>query len=366
MEDVSPVTILPATAKLIGNHQQETVILEQGIPHRPTRTRLTLTRRDFIGRCGAGSIATTVLAGCQAMRSPSPAPGTSTTLKPVVIDTHTHFYDPTRPQGVPWPPRSDPLLYRTVLPRDYLALPTPQPVTGTVVVEASPWVEDNQWILDLAARERFIVGFVGNLPLGSSECASHLERFAANPLFRGLRTSGQHLAAGLNDPAWMADVRRLVSRELSLDLVGGMEMLPSAGSLAKALPELRIVIDHLAGLRIDGQTPPDHWRQAMKAVAAHANVYCKVSGLVEGAGRGDAPSPRAVDFYRPVFDTIWELFGEDRLVYGSNWPVSDRFAALDVVQGIVGDYFGGKGPQVLAKVFGKNAQAVYRWIPRPS
>ena len=61
-----------------------------------------------------------------------------------VIDAHTHFYDPTRPQGVPRPPREDKLLYRRVLPKDYLALPLPKPVTGTVVVETSPLVEDNQ------------------------------------------------------------------------------------------------------------------------------------------------------------------------------------------------------------------------------
>src|SRR5882757_7999637 len=82
-----------------------------------------------------------------------------------VIDTHTHFYDPTRAQGVPWPPREDKLLYRTVLPRDYRALPVPRSVTGTVVVEASPWVEDNQWVLDLAAHDPFIVGLVGGLPV---------------------------------------------------------------------------------------------------------------------------------------------------------------------------------------------------------
>src|SRR6266542_3780288 len=64
-----------------------------------------------------------------------------------LIDTHTHFYDPTRAEGVPWPPRDDKLLYRTRLPKDYRALPVPRPVTGTVVVEASPWLEDNQWVL---------------------------------------------------------------------------------------------------------------------------------------------------------------------------------------------------------------------------
>ena len=71
----------------------------------------------------------------------------------MIIDTHTHFYDPYRPEGVPWPPRDDALLYRRVLPEDYKAVAVPEGVTGTVVVEASEWVEDNGWILDLAATE---------------------------------------------------------------------------------------------------------------------------------------------------------------------------------------------------------------------
>ena len=71
----------------------------------------------------------------------------------MIIDTHTHFYDPTRPEGVPWPPADNELLYRTVLPEHHRALAVPEGVTGTVVVEASAWLADNQWILDLAADD---------------------------------------------------------------------------------------------------------------------------------------------------------------------------------------------------------------------
>ena len=67
-----------------------------------------------------------------------------------IIDTHTHFYDPTRPQGVPWPPPAERTLYRRVLPPEFVAVSQPHGVTATVVVEASPWLEDNQWVLDLA------------------------------------------------------------------------------------------------------------------------------------------------------------------------------------------------------------------------
>src|SRR3990172_1342684 len=80
-----------------------------------------------------------------------------------IIDCHTHFYDPTRPEGVPWPSKDDKLLYRRVLPEDYKRVARPLGVTGTVVVEASPWVEDNEWVLDLAAKDPFLVGLVGHL-----------------------------------------------------------------------------------------------------------------------------------------------------------------------------------------------------------
>ena len=89
----------------------------------------------------------------------------------MIIDTHIHLYDPTRPQGVPWLSPDDEVLYRKVFPEDYKALAIPEGVTGTVVVEASEWVEDNQWILDIAADEPFIVGFVGNLQPGSEDFA---------------------------------------------------------------------------------------------------------------------------------------------------------------------------------------------------
>ncbi len=111
----------------------------------------------------------------------------------MIIDTHKHFYDPTRPEGAPWPNPRDEVLYRRVLPEDYKALAVPQGVSGTVVVEASEWVEDNQWILDLAAKEPFIVGFVGNLQPGSEDFGSNLERFSANPLFRGIRPRGANI-----------------------------------------------------------------------------------------------------------------------------------------------------------------------------
>ena len=314
-----------------------------------------LNRRTFLQATAASASA--LLAG---------VPPSAAAAHPAltIIDTHTHFYDPSRPQGVPWPGKGDAVLYRTMLPKDYRAQPVPQPVAGTVVVEASPLVEDNQWILDLAAKDPFIVGFVGNLPAGTPEFAAHLKRFAANPLFRGIRINHGALQTGLAQPAFLADVRRLIQHDLELDLNGGPALLPDTARLAELLPDLRIVINHVANVKIDGQPANAEWRNGIHAAAKHPHVFCKVSALVEGTGRNDGTAPRAVEFYRPVLDTVWEAFGENRVIYGSNWPVSERFAPLATVQGIVADYFMAKGKSAAEKFFALNARAAYKWVKR--
>src|SRR5579884_435444 len=112
-------------------------------------------RRDFI-ITGIGGMLTT---GVSAQETPQLA----------IIDSHTHFYDPSRRQGVPWPSNTDKLLYRRVLPEEYKRLAQSPGIVGTVVVEASPWVEDNQWLLDLAAKDSFLVGIVGRLDTAADD-----------------------------------------------------------------------------------------------------------------------------------------------------------------------------------------------------
>ncbi len=270
-------------------------------------------RRRFL-TTAVEAVAGVALTGCSSALRAAPGRPAAGADGFTVIDAHTHFYDPTRPEGVPWPPRDDKLLYRTVLPKDYLALPVPKPVSGTVVVEASPLLEDNQWVLDLAAHEPFIVGFVGNLPVGSEGFAGHLKRFAANKLFRGIRLRDRKLEGTLDDPAFISDLKLLAGHDLSLDLVGGTEILPFAYRLAEEVPPLRIIIDHLAGVVVDGKAPPAGWVEKMKALARRPKVFFKLSGLVEGTGRSDGSAPRDVGFYRPVLDAMREMFGAERLI----------------------------------------------------
>ncbi|MDQ3346807.1 MAG: amidohydrolase family protein [Acidobacteriota bacterium] len=280
-----------------------------------------------------------------------------------MIDCHTHFYDPSRPQGVPWPRPSDAVLYRPVYPRDYRAVSRPLGVTGTVVVEASAWLDDNDWVLNLAAEDPLIVGFVGRLTPGDPSFAGVLSRLSRNPLFRGIRVSGAEIG-GLTDTARLRDLAALADHDLSLDVNGGVASLATVAAVARAVPGLRIIVDHVANVAIDGKAPPADWVTGMDLVSGRANVFCKVSGLVEGSGRRGGKAPADLQFYRPVLDAVWERFGEERLLYGSNWPVSEVFAPFGTVHAIVTQYFGGRGDRAVRRYFSENARAAYKWGKR--
>ncbi len=313
-------------------------------------SKSNMSRRQFLEYAGVSFAAASVFA------RPELSIADSTTMP--VIDTHTHFYDPTRPQGVPWPSGTDPL-YKPHLPEHFRILTEKHGVVGTVVVEASSWVEDNQWVLDLAKENPVIVGFIGNLEPGKPEFAGHLERFSANPVFRGLRLNGLVLTRNLGDRAFKDDLRRLTDRQLTLDLVGDTQMLPAIGRLAKLVPDLHIVIDHLPFREWDGD--PTAMRRALTGIAGLQNVYAKISDVLR---REDERIVEEPEFYRPGLDMLWELFGPDRAMFGSNWPVCERVAPYASVIKVVAEYFSTKKQSEAEKFFRTNSQAAYQWKSR--
>ena len=267
------------------------------------------------------------------------------------IDTHTHFYDPARPQGVPWPGKDEKLLYRTVLPRDYEAPAWPLGIVGTVVVEASPWVEDNQWVLDLARRDPFLLGLVGHLDPGTPEFRDHFERFRRNPLFLGIRVGDKAVSDALADSAQAADFRRLSDAGLQADILGSASA--DLVRFADRFPDLRIVIDHL---------PFEPGAEgALSDLGRRPNVYAKVSGVLR---RVNGRVPTDLAFYRPALDQLWETFGSERLIYGSNWPVCELVAPMAAALKVVVEYFSSKGAAASDRFFRRNSQAAYRWKQR--
>jgi L-fuconolactonase len=271
-----------------------------------------------------------------------------------MIDTHIHLYDPGRPQGVPWPSKNDALLYRRTLPEDFAAATQGLGVNGAIVIESNALLEDNQWVLDLAVDNALIVGFVGHLEPGSPAFPQHLARFAKNGLFRGIRLNGKTIASGLSQPAFLAGLQRLADRDLQIDAIGDHTMFSDLVTLSDRAPRLRIVIDHLPFEFGKDQN-------AFRELGSRTQVYAKVSGVLR---RDGDRTPLELSFYRDSLDRLWETFGRDRLLYGSNWPVSNRFAPYPALCRIVQEYFTGKGAEASQRYFWKNSRAAYKWVDR--
>ena len=168
-----------------------------------------------------------------------PAAGEATPRLPIV-DVHTHFYDPSRTDGVPWPSAAEPLLFRTVLPDDFLEIAGPCGVTATVVVEASPRYEDNVWVLAQAERNRCIVGLCGSVAPNRPEFAAEIRALARSPLFRGIRIGAPpaDLAPG---SLWWTDMALMAELDLQVDLIvePSLESYAPFLELAERTPNLR-------------------------------------------------------------------------------------------------------------------------------
>ncbi|MFT5468847.1 MAG: L-fuconolactonase [Verrucomicrobiales bacterium] len=281
-----------------------------------------------------------------------------------IIDCHTHFFDPTRPKGIPWPGKDSPL-YRTILPKHLRELKTFRPLTGTVIVEASPRLEDNAWLLEIAKDDPFVVGIVGNLEPGGPDFAENLKRFAANPLFRGIRVSVQ-LVEQLLEADSLGDLQRLADHDLALDVNGGPETPGVVGQLAGKLPELRIVQNHIGNVPVSTDAPPADWQAGIRAAATHPNVFCKISALLESAWAVSKSRtvPRDLAFYRPYLDVVWNAFGDDRVIYGSNWPVSEKASDYATLQRIYLEYASEKGEEATRKFCAPNSKKAYAWAER--
>ena len=220
----------------------------------------------------------------------------------MIIDTHIHLYDPMRPQGVPWPDPENKLLYRTTLPVHAKAQSVGEGVSGTVIVEATDWMEDNQWILDLAAEEPFIVGLVGRMDPCRVDFSENLQRFAPHPLFQGIRWRDRPHYDRIDEGSFMKDMETLAAHDLVLDT--GIPAAHEEGffTLLDRLPQLRVMVEHIAGGTVDGKAPDSAWSERMQRAGAYPNVWMKVSALMENSTV--QPAPADVDFYRPLLDTL--------------------------------------------------------------
>jgi predicted TIM-barrel fold metal-dependent hydrolase len=118
-------------------------------------------------------------------------------------------------------------------------------------------------------------------------------------------------------------------------------------------------------VRISSEPPPREWAEGIRAAAAHANVFVKISALVESASRDGKKAPKDLAFYKPYIDVVWNAFGNERVIYGSDWPVCESAADYETMQRIVMEYAQGKGDLAVRQFCSLNAKRAYKWVERP-
>jgi len=280
-----------------------------------------------------------------------------------IIDTHIHLFDPTRPQGAPYTgPPGVPV--EPSLPPRYRRLATPLGIVGAIKVEASPWVEDNLWVLEVAERDTIVVGVVGNLEPDKPDFAEMLERYHKNRLFRGIRYGnlwGRDITKQVDNPAFVEGLKRLQQADLVLDTANPrVDLLQAIVKLTDTVPDLRVVLDHLPSLEPTAITRKAY-DEALDELQHRPRVFVKLSAVIH---RVNGQVSTELGAYKDRLQQLVGRFGEDRILFGSDWPNSDGVAPLEKVVGVVREFFQMQPREVAEKYFWKNSLAAYKWIKR--
>jgi len=233
------------------------------------------------------------------------------------IDAHQHFwhFNPVRDAWI-----TDAM---AVLKRDYLRTDlgpelARHRIDATIVVQADQSEAETGFLLDLAERHSFIAGVVGWVDLRSPNLRQRLEHFSKYDHLVGFR----HIVQAERDDHFLLQhdflrgLRQLQPYGYTYDLLVYPRQLPAAVELAARLPEQAFVLDH-AGKPEIRSGHRGGWKQHIRELAAHPNVYCKLSGLVTEADWNNWTPEQC----KPYLDCVFEAFGPSRLMFGSDWPV---------------------------------------------
>ncbi len=240
------------------------------------------------------------------------------------IDAHQHYWTLGLGHN-DWPPPELAAIHRDFTPDDLRPHLAAAGITKTVLVQAAPNLAETEFLLYVAGREETVAAVVGWVDAWSPTARYDLERFTRHPKFRGIRPMLQGSADTLSilQPEAIRTLDMLPELGLSFDALIQPRHLPVIAALADRLPDLQIVIDHGAKPFI-GAGILDPWRADMAALARRSNVCVKLSGLVTEAGGG-----WTVEQLKPYAGHLIEVFGPQRVMFGSDWPVVNLDASYE-------------------------------------
>ena len=271
------------------------------------------------------------------------------------IDSHQHFWRYNSDE-YPWIDASREPLKVDYMPPDLEPLMQAAGIDGTVAVQARQNLRETDFLLDLADQYDFIRGVVGWVDMRADDVEAQLERLAPHPRMVGVR----HIVHDEADDRFMLGgnflrgLAKLKACDLRYDLLLFPRHLPIAIDVVQRFPEQPFVLDHIAKPFIkDGLLEP--WERDIRQLAANDNVWCKVSGMVTEAAWGGWTQAD----YRPYLDVVFDCFGIDRLMFGSDWPVCTLSGSYSQVVGIVETYISALSADEQAKIMGGVASKFY-------
>jgi L-fuconolactonase len=272
-----------------------------------------------------------------------------------VVDSHHHFWQIDR-FDYSWMPEGSPLA-TDYGPTDLAPLIKESGIDYTVVVQAVSSPDEARWLLELADQNDFIAGIVGWVDLTDPEVGYTLDELQRSKYFKGVR----HIWEGEDDPGWLVNsgaingLKELVRRDLTFDFLAKPPNLPFIPQVMEQVPDLRAVVDHIAKpLIADHLVEP--WLTDMRKVASINGIHCKISGMITEADQNNW----TVGDLRPYVHHVLGMYGTDRLMFGTDWPVCTLAGEYKSVAGAAREILGSLSLADHADVFGGTATRFYK------
>lgn len=273
-----------------------------------------------------------------------------------MIDAHCHLWHPGR-GDYGWMPKDDPTLSRPYRAADLISEATAAGVEGVVLVQAAPTVAETEYMLGIADSLPLVQAVVGWVDFENPSDLGQLRRLAGHPLFKGVRPMIQDIP----DDGWMLreDVqwafRAVMDLDLTFDALGFPRHLDPFLTLLTRYPGMRVVVDHCLKPQVRDPSGFDAWAAGMAKIAGMTGACCKLSGLVT-----EADHDWSAEALWPYAEHVLSVFGPERVMWGSDWPVSRLRGEYGEWLATARRLCGRLAPGEKSMVFGGTAALFYR------
>src|SRR5258706_6769736 len=281
-----------------------------------------------------------------------------------IIDTHVHLLDSRRPQCVPYAgsPEWKKEKNGVALPSTYRTYAQPLNIVGAIELEASPWVEDNLWVLEQMETDTMFVGTVGDLEPEKPDFAELYNRFRKNPMFLGIRCGkiwNRDVTKQVDDPKFIDGLRRVADADQVMDTANpDVELMQAMVKINDKIPNLRIMLDHLPSFDPTLQQQAGY-DAVLKEIKGRPKIHAKLSEI----DHRTMPA-RGLAAHKARLDQLMETFGEDRVVFGTDLPNSWGNATPAEIADIARAYFATRSRAAAEKYFWRKSLAFYKWQKR--